>query len=208
MEPSSNPPTVSRFDHSLLKAAFSVYSVMFAAAIILMYFYTNNLSTMVILPAQSTEKFRLLVFAVTGALICIGSSVLIETIFPSYQKVKLDLRLVLGAPTWMQSFWLASLSAVSEEFFFRGAIQPIAGLFATSLIFALLHLSPGGRISIWTWMALLAGLFLGWVTEQCGSIWPAVAIHFLVNIVGILELRKLNLETIARALEKSDTHHA
>lgn len=175
-------------------------------AALLMYFYVHNLNSAWMIPSNSQDFLRFVAFISCGSLICIGTSHVIEALFPSYEIVKLELRAALGTPNFVQSFALAALSAIGEEVFFRGALQPIVGILGTSVIFGLLHLSPGGRVSIWTGMAFLAGLFLGWVTEQCGSLLPSIAIHFTVNMIGILELRKLNLADLAKKIDSESSH--
>jgi membrane protease YdiL (CAAX protease family) len=40
---------------------------------------------------------------------------------------------------------------------------------------------------------VLAGVILGAVVNVTGSLWPAIAIHFVVNFIGIRGLSKIDL---------------
>jgi uncharacterized protein len=82
------------------------------------------------------------------------------------------------------------LAALSEELFFRGALQrifiqlfkrPWAGILLTAIIFSAVH---GQYLGFFPRMAM--GLVLGAVYWYSGSIWPGVAAHFVYNAVQIV----------------------
>lgn len=108
----------------------------------------------------------------------------------------------LGFPTWLM--WLplglvGLLIQVScEEFIFRGYMQsqlagrfqnPAIWIFVPSFIFGLAHYAPGiygeNAIFVATW-AFLFGLVAADLTARTGSLGPAIAVHFVNNIVGVL----------------------
>ena len=117
-----------------------------------------------------------------------------EEFFPSYKKFKYTLASIMGQFGWLGALWLAIISAGGEEILFRGAIQPFLGLWFTSALFGLLHLDPEGGVSVWTFWAIIAGLILGASVSVTGSLWPAIAIHFVINFVGIRSLAKLKIQ--------------
>jgi hypothetical protein len=81
---------------------------------------------------------------------------------------------------------LAVCSAISEEVFFRGVLQPEIGLVASSAIFGLLH-PLGIAYVIW---ATAAGAGLGGLYLATGSlVAPAVA-HGTYNLVALAYLRQ------------------
>jgi membrane protease YdiL (CAAX protease family) len=102
------------------------------------------------------------------------------------------------------------LAGSAEEVFFRGYMQgrlrerftPAVAVVMTSVAFALLHLEW-----IHAGMALVLGLWLGFVTEQAGSALPAVAAHVINNalftlvtaLLGNLDDRALNMMLLAAA---------
>src|SRR5262249_11188242 len=61
-----------------------------------------------------------------------------------------EFRALLGPLGDAETFLLALASSVGEEVFFRGALLPALGIFASSGVFALLHIGPGRRYLPWT----------------------------------------------------------
>ncbi|NWG18045.1 MAG: CPBP family intramembrane metalloprotease [Chloroflexi bacterium] len=78
------------------------------------------------------------------------------------------------------AFLLAATAAVGEEVLFRGALQPVFGLWATSIFFALVHmqytLTPASLI------IFVIGLGFGWVRQR-QSATAAILAHFVYNFV-------------------------
>jgi len=78
--------------------------------------------------------------------------------------------------------------AIGEELVFRGLIgQGLihrwglpGGIAATATLFALAHLSPAHAIA-----TLPLGVFLHWVYYQTRSLWAAILLHFLNNLLVI-----------------------
>lgn len=76
------------------------------------------------------------------------------------------------------------LAGTAEEVFFRGYMQGRfvqrlprgAAVFVTSLCFGVFHLDPLHGL-----LALILGLYLGWITELTGSALPAVVCHVVNN---------------------------
>jgi membrane protease YdiL (CAAX protease family) len=76
-----------------------------------------------------------------------------------------------------------------EEIFFRGYMQtrltarigPAAGIPVVALLFGAAHLDM-----VQSPAAAAMGLFLGWVRQRSGSVWPAVAAHIVNNSVWLL----------------------
>ncbi len=81
---------------------------------------------------------------------------------------------------------LAVMSGVGEEALFRGALQPILGIFITSLLFGALHVGPDRRYLVWTVWAVWAGLLFGALYEWTGGILAPVTAHVLHNAVSLL----------------------
>ncbi len=86
----------------------------------------------------------------------------------------------------------AAANALMEELWFRGyflgisarLIPPGWGIAATSLLFGFLHFKdgiPNGWIGLI--LAGIYGLALAWWTWKRGSIWQAVALHFITDLV-------------------------
>jgi len=87
-------------------------------------------------------------------------------------------------------FIIAVFPAVSEEFFFRGCLQPIfkritqnthAAVWITAFIFSFIHFEFLGFVP-----RLLLGAALGYLYAWSGSIWPSVVVHFFNNGLSVL----------------------
>ncbi len=77
------------------------------------------------------------------------------------------------------------LTAIAEEFLFRGCIQTIFirwtkskhwGIWITAIIFSLIHMEFFGFIP-----RMLLGVFFGYFVAYSGSIWPGIWGHFINN---------------------------
>jgi hypothetical protein len=104
------------------------------------------------------------------------------------RRLNAEFRRLLGPLTLGQVTVLAITSAVAEEAFFRGAMQPALGYPATSIIFGLLHLGPGRVYWPWTFSALAAGFAFGGITLYTGDILAATLAHFTVNYFNLWHL--------------------
>ena len=85
---------------------------------------------------------------------------------------------------------LCLVPAITEELFFRGALQGLmrpcgsaAAVFAPALLFALLHMDLAQGIT-----AFCCGIFLGWLAERTGSILPGMALHFANNAIAFVHI--------------------
>lgn len=87
-------------------------------------------------------------------------------------------------------FIIALLPAVCEEICFRGALQrilihltrsPWAGIIITSILFSAFHFQFQGFLP-----RMVLGLVLGAIYWYSGSLWPAIAAHFMNNAVQVV----------------------
>ena len=95
-----------------------------------------------------------------------------------------------GAELFLQFVVLCVLPAITEELFFRGALQGLlrpcgsaTAIFGPALLFALLHLDPIQGLT-----ALVCAVFLGWLAERSGSILPGMLLHFVNNCIAFFNL--------------------
>jgi membrane protease YdiL (CAAX protease family) len=80
---------------------------------------------------------------------------------------------------------LAVISALSEELFFRGLVQPALGWFLASLLFGVMHMGAQPRFWIWACVAFGAGIVFGGMLIWTGSLVPAVCAHACANLCNI-----------------------
>jgi len=116
-------------------------------------------------------------------------------LFSSLRRQLLDLvgRLDLKA---LNPLWISLSAGVGEELLFRGALQPIVGLWWASLIFTLAHFRSGQFRSM-NWQKLIyatsvfiAGLFLGYVFLEFGLI-AAIVTHAIADVVSLFTAQRL-----------------
>jgi membrane protease YdiL (CAAX protease family) len=115
--------------------------------------------------------------------------------FSSLRRQLLDLvsRLDLSA---LNPLWISLSAGIGEELLFRGALQPIVGIWWASFIFTLAHFRSGQFHSM-NWQKLIyaasvfiAGLFLGYVFLEIGLI-AAMVTHAVVDVVSLFTARRL-----------------
>ena len=108
----------------------------------------------------------------------------IDTILTNY-KVSMALSTVVFAP-------------LTEECLVRGVLfaplckrKPWVAYLVTTVLFGLLHTFQYIGVQAWSVLALSflqylpAGIALGWVYQRTRSIWGAIALHSLINLVAL-----------------------
>ncbi len=80
---------------------------------------------------------------------------------------------------------LAAVSGTAEEFFFRGALQPLLGYVATSLFFGCVHFVPQRDFWPWTLFSIAAGFLLGALFIATGNLLAPLLMHVVVNAVNL-----------------------
>lgn len=90
-------------------------------------------------------------------------------------------------PAWVLG--LSLLSGVCEEAFFRGALQAELGLWASSLLFGLLHTGDRRLLLAGAWSAAV-GLGLGLSYEGTGNLAVPMAVHGANNLLSFWQLSR------------------
>lgn len=121
----------------------------------------------------------------------LGGAWLLERSLPSFRYASqlLGRTLVWLKPSVLEAVLLATLTATAEELLFRGALQSLIGVWGQALVFGLLHPMPR-RAWSYTLYAALSGLAFGYAALLSGSLWPGLVAHFLINLQGLLEVRR------------------
>ena len=185
---------------ALIRKSTIVYGIMIAVGLALVGFGHKTLGRAMAVPQDPYELLRLVLIGGLGAGLLLVLSYFFEDWFPSFRELKSVIMRFLGPCTIPMAIYLALITSFGEELLFRGALQPFAGLVLTSVLFGLLHMGQKGLVSAWSVWALIAGLLLGWIYEETGSLWPPIIAHFGVNTVSILNLRR-SYRGLARHLE-------
>lgn len=182
-----DPNDSKRFNILGLVVAFYVFLGVLGCLI--SHYVNNNLSDVLSFRFETVTGLPGLSSGLLLAAILILSSHVLEHFFASFRGIKIFFRDLLGSLNQFQLIFLAALSSMTEELFFRAALQPIIGLFPTALVFGLLHIGPDRRVGVWASWAFLAGISLGVLFEYYGSLLACFLTHFLVNAYGMLRIK-------------------
>ncbi len=129
----------------------------------------------------------LLLGAGTGAVFALVALQL-ERYVPSLKRIeRMFLEIIdMRALRWHHALLLGLLAGVPEEILFRGAMQPVLGLFATAVVFGALHaVTP-----VYFVYATVAGALLGALADWRGSLWAAMAAHTTIDVIMFLALMR------------------
>ncbi len=85
--------------------------------------------------------------------------------------------------TLAMAFLLSLTAAIGEEIAFRGALQPIFGLWPTSLLFALVHIQYA--LTPATLIIIVVGIGLGWLRRRYNTT-TAIVAHFLYDFAPLV----------------------
>lgn len=113
-----------------------------------------------------------------------------------------NFRELLGILTPGAAAFMAAMSGVAEELWFRGVLlrialpsgadastgAVIAAVVISSVIFGALHVGPDRTYLPWTAFAVVVGLLFGAVTVWTGDVTAAVLAHVTVNYFNFLSL--------------------
>jgi len=102
------------------------------------------------------------------------------------RKLLVEMKSVLGALEPKDALYLAALSAISEELFFRGVLQAHLGLVWSSVIFGLAHIPRNRVFILWTFEAVIMGFCLGLLFLYTGNLLAPIAAHFTINYWNLL----------------------
>lgn len=105
------------------------------------------------------------------------------------RALHLDLRPIAHGLTLLQIVLIAGFSSLGEELLFRGLLQPWLGVLPTSVIFGVVHQSPGPSRWVWVCWATVVGLGFGVIFAATGSLLGALLAHAVINAVNLTFLR-------------------
>lgn len=102
-------------------------------------------------------------------------------------------QVVLPMLQQFDSRWLLTMGAlagISEELFFRGALQPMLGITVASLFFGFVHYYGKQELLIYGIMATIMGFVLGFSYIITQSLIVPIVAHSLYNTLVIMALKK------------------
>ncbi|HEY1535990.1 MAG TPA: CPBP family intramembrane glutamic endopeptidase [Polyangiaceae bacterium] len=135
-----------------------------------------------------------------GALVAFSTRIFV-TRFAWARNLHRELRPVARDLTTSGIAAVALFSALGEELWFRGMLQPWLGLWLQALAFGIVHSQLRGP-SRWAWVtwAMLMGLAFGAIFALTGSLAGPIAAHALINGLNLAYLKSHDPEPRRRAL--------
>jgi len=134
---------------------------------------------------------QLAVGAAIGVVVGVALSVAVFTI-PWLEALRVKAQIVVNAiqPRWYDLVVLSLAAGWGEEILFRGALQPVVGIWIASLLFAaahgMLNFRSKGQIA-YTAFLFLAGFGLGLVYEWAGLV-ASMTLHAVYDFAGLTTL--------------------
>jgi membrane protease YdiL (CAAX protease family) len=176
-----NPPSFKLVGPRFVKLATVFYAALILVAVVLGALTDQNVF------AFGDRVLFSLYAGVTAACGTVISGLVFYRLSPVLRKLSEELapRLVDGARR-RDLVLVSALSGVGEEVFFRGALQPVLGLVAASLLFGALHVGPDRRYLVWTLWAVGAGFLFGALYLWTDGVLAPATAHVLHNAVTLL----------------------
>ena len=153
--------------------------------------YFSYIEFLSIFRLPSTTYFSLPTFISAGILF--GLFVIWISELPQFEKALSEYKSMLShlKITRWRALYLSLCAGIGEEIFFRGAVQPLIGIWITAVFFVAIH----GYYSVKNWRKNTLGIlltffivFIGWGAENL-SLWHAIAAHFSYDFVLLIYAR-------------------
>ncbi len=103
--------------------------------------------------------------------------------------------------SYFQIFAVSAVSAVVEEWLFRGIFVPHFGIMLSSVVFGLCHLIPAPKLWMWWISSTILGIILAQLYLSTQNLWLCTYIHFAINFLGLwsVNLRAYSTPRFSRA---------
>ena len=164
----------------MLRYGFIFYGILFFLASTITYLWGDFSKSW--FPSKAFSEYAIdLGLGILIAFLVIFASRILTSASASAKKLSESFAELLGPLKWYEVVGLALLSGIAEEALFRSALQPLWGIWLTTLLFALLHVGPQKHFWIWTVFAWSFGFLVGeLVLWRPGLLLPAT-VHAVVN---------------------------
>jgi membrane protease YdiL (CAAX protease family) len=174
---------------------------------LLLYFFRDE-PLQIILRSSSSIPLQLAIGLFSGTLLGLVAKWLITRSFLNQVGIKYG-RIIQNFGISTAGIWFVSFCAgFGEELLFRGAIQPLIGIWVTAFVFVGIH----GYLDPRDWKISAYGLFmtvaiaaLGYLTEFFG-IWTAATAHMMIDVVLFYYLTRLKIQP--DTIYQVDSHDA
>ena len=152
------------------------------------------------LPSVQSHVYSLMIGIALGALVAFSTRIFV-TRYAWARNLHRELRPVARDLSTGGIVAVAAFSALGEELWFRGILQPWLGLWLQAAAFGIVHAQLRGP-SRWAWIswATVMGLAFGATFALTGSLAGPIAAHALINCLNLAYLKSHDPEPRRRAL--------
>ena len=152
------------------------------------------------LPAVASHAYSVTIGLAFGALVAFSTRIFV-TRYAWARNLHLELRPVARDLSGLGIAAVASFSALGEELWFRGILQPWLGLWLQALAFGVVHSQLRGPSRYaWVAWATLMGLSFGALFALTGSLAGPIVAHALINGLNLSYLKNHDPEPRRRSL--------
>ncbi|MBI4614372.1 MAG: CPBP family intramembrane metalloprotease [Planctomycetes bacterium] len=189
-EPPAEPDAAS-FRRVFLWTTWMLYGGGFAACLLFAWLVRGRSLSYLAGTVQSPETWRVgaiqTALGLAAGLAVVAAGWLSSRLLPWMRTLEREFETYLfWVRGWTDILTVAVLSALAEEAFFRGLLQPWLGLGWASFLFAACHPPLNSRLALWPVFAMAMGLLMGWLFEITGeNLLAPTATHFLVNLLNL-----------------------
>ena len=152
------------------------------------------------LPTVESVAYSLGVGLAFGGLVAFSTRIFV-TRFAWARNLHSELRPVARDLSGFGIIAVAGFSALGEELWFRGILQPWLGLWLQALAFGVVHSQLRGPSRyVWVIWAMIMGLSFGALFELTGSLAGPIAAHAVINALNLSYLKHHDPEPRRRSL--------
>lgn len=166
----------------MLPAAAIVYTLMVGAALL----WLDLRDRMDQVPKIAVGEHGPLISLAAGAAVGLLSSglfLLARRYLPLFRGLEHRLAAIVGPLSDLEILCIALVSAIGEEFFFRGAMQDAWGPWWSAIVFGLLHSGPG--LLLWGMVAFALGLLFSLMIENGLGLLSVTVAHAIINHISL-----------------------
>ena len=164
---------------SIVRSSVIGYGLLFGMSLALAA-WQGRLVSLFTLSAWPRTGTNVLIGVLIAVAVLSGSRAMRGT-FQWARQLEDEFRFLLAPLDFGGILILAVASGIAEETFFRGIMQPVFGLWVTSIVFGLLHFPMNRRLIPWTISAIAMGFVFGLVYQSTESLLAVALGHGLIN---------------------------
>ncbi|HYQ41618.1 MAG TPA: CPBP family intramembrane glutamic endopeptidase [Polyangiaceae bacterium] len=153
-----------------------------------------------VLPSALAHVYSLVIGLALGAAVAFSTRIFVSR-YAWARNLHSELRPVARDLSAAGIIAVAAFSALGEELWFRGLLEPWIGLWLQAALFGIVHAQLRGP-SRWAWIswATVMGLAFGATFQLTGSLAGPIAAHALINSLNLSYLKSHDPEPRRRPL--------